>query len=58
MNRYITRHRYGRYEVVDTTLDVVICYSGSLEYVNEIVQAMNKERKSCKLTHSGGITYT
>jgi hypothetical protein len=40
-NRYIQRHWYGRYEVVDTTSDVTICYSGSSEYIDIIVQAMN-----------------
>ena len=43
--RYKQRHRYGRYEVVDTKLDVVICYSGSSEYANEVVYAMNEENK-------------
>lgn len=36
------RHRYGRYEVIDTSSDVVVCYSGSSEYADQIVQAMNK----------------
>lgn len=46
--RYVRRCLYGRYDVVDTVYDIVICYGEKSEDIDEVVRAMNAQNQKDK----------
>ena len=51
--RYKVVYIYGRYEIHDTLLEAVLCYTYSSEYVNEICRSMNSVWEQDKIMKQG-----